>query len=121
MEGICKGCGQIQEVSASTQKEADIKATLACNCGEAEKLRKRQQLMNDIDLLCGPFSADRGFEPIEQETIDRIKEAADLVFKNKFEKATFSVAGTVVTIKRDSKKVTASRKMTIVAEGVSRI
>lgn len=113
MQGICKGCGQVQEVPAITQREADEKATMACNCGEGENRRKRFQLMESIEEICGPKSVDKGFNPIDPETIQRIKEAAGLVFDNKFEKATFSIDSTLVTIKRSAKKVTCSRKLIV--------
>ena len=120
MLGVCKGCGQLIEVEAVTQEEADQKAILACNCGEAESIRKREDLMNVIDSVCGPDSAGKGFDPVEPTTIERIKEAAGLVFEDKFEKATFSVAGSVITIKKGKNNVVCGRKMVIGLEGASR-
>lgn len=113
MTGVCRGCGQIQEVTARTQEEADEFATMNCNCGEGEKLRKKAQLMESIDDICGTAAIDKGFTPIEPRTIERIKEAASLVFENKIEKATFSIDSTLVVIKRNAKKVTCSRRMSL--------
>lgn len=113
MTGVCRGCGQIQEVTARTQEEADEFATMNCNCGEGEKIRKKAQLMESIQIICGPPSVDKGFNPIDPKTIERIKEAASLVFDNKIDKATFSVENSLVMIKRNAKKVTCSRRRSV--------
>ena len=120
MQGICKGCGQLQEVPAGTQEEADQKATAMCNCGEAEKIRKHAELMDVIDDICGEGGKEKGLDPVEPDTIQRIKEAATLVFRNKFEKATFSVEGSLITIKKSKDHVVVNRKMVIGIEGASR-
>lgn len=120
MQGVCRGCGQLQEVTAKTQKEADRKATEMCNCGEAEKVRKHADLMNVIEQICGDAGKEKGLDPVEPETIQRIKEAATLVFKNKFEKASFSVEGSLITIKKSKDHVVCNRKMVIGLEGASR-
>lgn len=120
MEGICKGCGQIQSVPAVTQEEADYKATMSCNCGEADKFRRREKLMRSIEDICITRSEECGFEPIEEDTVDRIKEAARLVFDGKFDKATFSVEGSLITIKRSNEKVVCNRKTVLTVEGAIR-
>lgn len=120
MQGICKGCGQVQEVPATNQEEANERATMSCNCGESEKIRNKEELMDRLDRICGPEGVDCGFELVEPETLDRIKEAAGLVFEGKFDKATFSVAASIVMIKKKGDEVEVDRKMTAHLKEASR-
>ena len=120
MQGVCKGCGQVQEVPATNQEEAEERATLSCNCGESEKIRNREELMNRLDRICGTEGVELGFDLVEAKSLDRIKEAAALVFEGKFEKTTFSVASSIVTVKKKGDEVEVDRKMTLHLKETSR-
>ena len=51
MEGSCKYCGQIINVEAETQTEADEKATMECGCGAAKLAQKRNRNISEAKEL----------------------------------------------------------------------
>ena len=51
MEGSCKYCGQIINVEAETQTEADEKATMECGCGAAKLAQKRSRNISEAKEL----------------------------------------------------------------------
>ena len=51
MEGSCNYCGQIINVEAETQTEADEKATMECGCGGARLAQKRSRNISEAKEL----------------------------------------------------------------------
>lgn len=51
MEGFCKYCGQIINVEAETQTEADERATMECRCGAATLAQKRNRKISEAKEL----------------------------------------------------------------------
>lgn len=120
-KGACKGCGQIQIVPADTVMEANEIATEHCTCEEGKTIREINRLLKNIDDICGEGGKQVGFDPVPATTIERIKEAAELVHHRKIEKSTFQINGTLITIKAGVKDVTVDRKRTLSIERTSEI
>lgn len=119
MEGICRGCGQIQEVNAKTQEEADAKATLSCDCTEGAYVRRKLQLGQNMCLLTGKDAEKQGFKALDDEIVCKLLNIADLVLTNKIQQVKVSVDNTNITIKIDGKgnvKVSRTEKKNISAE-----
>lgn len=119
--GTCRGCGQTQIVPADTEAEANMIATDRCTCKEGKGIRDFNRLMKNIDEICGTGGKQVGFDPVPATTIERIKEAAELVHHRKIEKSTFQINGTLITIKAGVKDVTVDRKRTLSIERTSEI
>ncbi len=51
LAGVCKYCGQIQDISASTQDEADNIATSRCYCLGARKAQKREAMVRNAKAI----------------------------------------------------------------------
>lgn len=50
-EGVCKYCGQIQNVTAESQEEADKLATNRCYCQGATKAKKREAMLRNAKVI----------------------------------------------------------------------
>ena len=56
MEGSCKYCGQIINVEADTQTEADKRATMECSCTAAKLAQKRNRKISEAkEFILGLF------------------------------------------------------------------
>lgn len=117
--GYCKACGQSKLVEAGLPDEANEKVTMQCNCPEGEEIRALVKLMQNIDDICGAEGEMLGFKPVNAESVERIKEVAVLIYKDRLGRATFQIDGTTVTIKQSSKGVSVDRKKTLNIEKVS--
>ena len=51
LSGACKYCGQIQNISAATQEEADKIATNRCYCPGARKAQKREAMVRNAKAI----------------------------------------------------------------------
>lgn len=51
LSGVCKYCGQIQNISAATQEEADKIATNRCYCPGARKAQKREAMVRNAKAI----------------------------------------------------------------------
>lgn len=51
LSGACKYCGQIQNISAATQEEADKIATNRCHCPGARKAQKREAMVRNAKAI----------------------------------------------------------------------
>lgn len=120
-KGTCKGCGQAQIVPADNDVEADKIATERCTCPEGKEIRAKNRLMQNIDDICGEGCKRIGMDPVSPRTIERIKEAAELVHGRKMDKAVFSIDGTLITIIAKTKYVTVTRKRVLNIEKQSEI
>lgn len=80
MMGVCRFCGQVQQVRAETQEEADAKAALYCKCDGAAQTRRVMETIRDArdkaeDLL-GEGGALDGFVPVTDEGVRALIDAA---------------------------------------------
>jgi hypothetical protein len=108
-EGICRFCGEHIPVLAADQKDADLKAEEYCNCGGFAKEKKHKAMMQNIENLFGDSCRKRGFEPVNTETLEIIKAAAEGVFTGAVLSVSIGLGGTAATVtygKKQSIKIT---------------
>lgn len=100
LEGVCKFCGQVQNVHASSQEDANRIATLQCNCDEAEAYRRKEDLMELINQTCMDLPKESGFESMPEKQVSAIRAIGVLVADRDLEKATIDVADSHCVIGR---------------------
>jgi hypothetical protein len=99
-EGVCRFCGQVQTVQASSQEEANEIATLSCNCDEAEAYRRREELMTLIDSTCQDLPEDCGFVNMSVGQIKALRALGSMVADGFIMKATIDIADSRCMINR---------------------
>ena len=99
-EGICKFCGQVQTVQADSQEEANMIATLNCNCDDAEAYRRREDLMTLINSTCQDLPEDCGFVNMSVGQIKALKDLGGMVADGFVMKATVDIADSRCMINR---------------------
>lgn len=96
--GVCRYCGQTQQVRAETQEEADARATQACQCDGARKEKRIRDVIRDAkeraeDLL-GEGGALDGFVPIEDSGVRALIDAAiELIAVGELKEASMQING----------------------------
>lgn len=121
IEGACRFCGQVQTIKASEPLEgaaADQYVTRYCRCEDAQRLRARDELTGNIDSVLGIVSAEYGFEVIDADIIERIRNLALTVIDDGLKQLDVVFAcGDKLTVKYNKRgEVTATRtkaKMTL--------
>lgn len=99
-EGVCRFCGQVQTVQASSQEEANEIATLSCNCDEAEAYRRREELTTLIDNTCQDLPEDCGFVNMSIGQIKALRDLGSMVADGFIMKATIDIADSRCMINR---------------------
>ena len=94
MEGLCKYCGEYRPVLAADQKDADLKAEDNCGCGGLAKEKKHKTMLDNIEKLFGEPCTERGYLPVEPETLETIKAAAEGVFNQSVLSVSIGLGGT---------------------------
>lgn len=113
MIGVCEFCGQTRAVTAETQAVADEMASLDCNCPGGEARRRRKELRDRLNELIGEMAPEFGWDPTSPEIFDEIAAIADSVADGRIGSATFSIDGTSLKIKRNTKGIAIERSKTI--------
>ncbi len=99
-EGVCRFCGQVQTVQASSQEEANEIATLSCNCDDAEAYRRREELMTLINNTCQDLPEDCGFVNMSVGQIKALRDLGSMVADGFVMKATIDIADSRCMINR---------------------
>ena len=99
-EGVCRFCGQVQTVQASSQEEANEIATLSCNCDEAEAYRRREELMTLIDNTCQELPEDCRFVNMSIGQLKALRDLGSMVADGFIMKATIDIADSRCMINR---------------------
>lgn len=109
-DGRCRGCGEVQAVIANSQNEADELVTDACGCEESKHIKEYDMMMANIDKVLGKGCIKNGFYPVDETTVDRVRECADLIWRGRIGKVSFEIDSTTVLISRTTKGIKVSRK-----------
>ena len=113
MIGVCAFCGQTRAVLAQTQEEANEMASLDCGCPGGEAERKRKELRDRLDELIGELAPEFGWDPTTPEIFDEIAAIANSVADGRIGSAAFSIDGTNLKIRRNTKGIAIERSKTI--------
>ena len=119
LNGSCKYCGQVQNVEAESQEEADKKATELCGCDEAIKAKQHDLLIKRINELCFASKEDTGFAPIDEDTYKLICILADKVIDEDIEGVRLDLYDRTVKISKSSKGVVKYKQSKLVEVGVN--
>lgn len=107
MTGTCKYCGQVQNVRAFTEQEADIIASDNCDCSESKLAQKKKQVFADIEEISkGNLNAPT----LSYEVVELLKFAAEKIIKNNLNSSTFKLGSCTITIKETTSKIKVTRK-----------
>lgn len=98
MLGVCRFCGQTQQVRAQTQEEADAKAALYCKCDGARQAQRIEKVILDAkDRARGLFGAEGetdGFAAVDSEQVlTLIFAAIELTAYGELQAATLLIDG----------------------------
>lgn len=97
--GVCTYCGQAISLDQEygSAEEANAAATAICNCdiAKAERNLRREieGAKNKVYRLFGETAGGWGFEPIQQETIDLMLGAVELVARDHIDSITINCRG----------------------------
>lgn len=95
VEGACLFCGQVQAVKCSEPlegREADEWITKHCLCSKAMCAKK-------VEEVLGEGAVEMGFDPVEELTINLIKQIADAALKGVCGKTTVALpCGDTLTV-----------------------
>jgi len=91
-EGICKFCGQVQTVQADSQEEANMIATLNCNCSGSEEYRRKQDLAELINETCELVLPETGFVKMSDEQLEALHQIATMLASGIINKVTLDIA-----------------------------
>lgn len=91
-EGVCRYCGQVQQVEAATQEEADEVATEKCDCDEAKRYRHRLEFFQLIDDACARVPADGGFVAMTDAQIEALHTIGEMMASGTISKAAIDIA-----------------------------
>lgn len=100
MDGVCRFCGQVQTVQASSQEEANEIATLSCNCDEAEAYRRREDLKMLINSTCQDLPEDCGFANMSVGQVKALQNLGSMIADGFIMKATVDIADSRCMINR---------------------
>lgn len=107
MQGVCEYCGQVQNVRALDQTQADQIASENCNCPESKLIQKKKQVFKDIEEI----SQGNAYAPqLGYKTVELLKLAAEEVIKTGLNSATFKVGPSTINIKETSSKIKVTRR-----------
>lgn len=115
MTGCCLYCGQTRIVDAENQENADLIATRECGACD-NPLKKSAKLNSNIEELCGELAREYGMLPLEEDTIDRIKDVGTLIISGDIESASFRVIDSTIGMKNTKNGVSVYRNKTISAK-----
>lgn len=109
MTGTCRFCGQTRIIPFEcTQEEADRYAAENCACDN--NMKKRRQLCENIDQICGEECKQFGMDILVYDTIEELKQVGTLCVYGYIEAASFRVPDSVIGIKKTKDGVSVSRK-----------
>lgn len=107
MQGVCEYCGQVQNVRAFNQVEADQIASDNCTCPESRLKQKKKQVFKNIEEV----SQGNAYAPsLGHKTIELLKLAAEEVITTGLSSVTFKVGSSTITIKETGSKIKVMRK-----------
>lgn len=107
MQGVCEYCGQVQNVRALDQTEADQIASDNCNCPESKLVQKKKRVFEDIEEIS---QGNAYAPPLGYKTVELLKLAAEEVIKTGLSSATFKVGQSTINIKETSSKIKVTRR-----------
>lgn len=107
-QGVCKYCGNIQPVMASTQEEADEIVSGKCDCGVAKTEEKKTKLMERINYIAAA-AYNETFESLPQEQVEMLRQAGKDVLNMNCTSVTFDVMDSKIRIWRDGDKIKVKR------------
>lgn len=97
-EGQCKYCGNIQPIMAMDQVDADEQISESCECGGAERERRKAALMQSLEDTIGKNAASNGFRQVDQEQEEDITNMALAVFHGRLKAASVKIGGSTINI-----------------------
>ncbi len=112
MTGTCLYCGQTRIVDAETIEQADIVATRECSACD-NPLKKTYRLHQNIDILCGETANGYGMLELDEELVDEIKDAGELLIRGLIKSATFKVSDSTISLRKAKDGAAVIRKKTI--------
>lgn len=115
MTGICLYCGQTRIIEADTQEQADIIATRECGACD-NPLKRTYQLHQNIDTLCGETAKGYGMLELDDELVDGIKKAGELLIEGFIDSVTFKVPDSTVSLRNTKDGAAVIRKKSISAK-----
>lgn len=118
MKGECKFCGQMQNVEAENQEDADAKATELCGCDLANKQKQHDEVIKKINDMCFAPKADTGFQPVAEDTYKLICILADKVIDQDIEAVKLELSDRTVKINVNAKGVVKFRQRRIIEIGI---
>ena len=98
MYGTCRFCGQTRMIEAADQQDADIKATRLCTCPDARLARKKAEIREMVQDLCGAGGAELGFTEMTSEQADVVLALAEMIVSGKAISAALRIADSSVKI-----------------------
>ena len=122
VEGICKACGQIQQVRIEEGQgafEANIEATRKCGCDGSREIVAWWGVRKELQRVCSWESAALGFRPIPDKTQEELLVVCGSVNEGRIDKAQINAKGSTITIVKKDSKVKISRKMSLEIDGES--
>lgn len=108
-EGVCRFCGETEILMAESQEEADDQVTRQCRCKGWKKVKRSEEIEQTIWKLCAENWVCN-FPKVDDETTILIANTAVAVNDGQIEKATFSVAGTTITMQPSGDRVKVVRQ-----------
>ena len=113
MVGNCKYCGQTAVVKAENQEDADAAATLDCNCQGGDLERKKKHVKEQLDELIGELAPDNGWDPVQPEVFDTIRDLANRIVEDSISSCAMRVDDTNLKISRSKGKINIERSKTV--------
>lgn len=97
-EGQCKYCGNIQPIMAMDQIDANEKISEQCECKGAERERKKEMLLQNLEDVTGENAIELGFRPVGPEQKEILENMALAVFYGKLKSASTKIGGSTISI-----------------------
>lgn len=119
MTGICKYCGQAQNVEASTKEEANKKATETCNCDRAIIEKNYMEFCNAISDLVFAQKEDTGFTPLSNDDYKMICVMADKLIRHEIQGMTIKLSDRILKLSLDKDGNAKFRQSKTVEVGVN--
>lgn len=96
--GICRYCGQIQEVGPHlSQAAADETASEVCNCPTARQERRVLEQVEDaykrVQRLFGDEAESLGFKPVPDEAVGLLEKVVEMIARGPISYASLNVRG----------------------------
>ena len=101
MNGVCRYCGQMQNVEAETQEDADNKATEMCDCPQAIKDRSLDSFCEKVATIVFDTAEETGFEPLSNEQYKLICVLADKIFQKEINGVTVKLDDRTLKLSKD--------------------